>query len=110
MRVATEVPDENVWSNIFGSGFLQYPWWLGAEYVAGDWDTPGVVDLEIEDPNFEEDSGHTVKHLVNMNRLEWAVNQCVKVGVIPNAWEDWDSADYADCILQMAVLGEVFYG
>ena len=110
MLVKMEVPDAEVWSSIFGSNFSLYSWWRSVEFITGAWDTPGVVKLMIDHPDYPELSGTWADRLVDLKRLEWAINEGVAAGQVPNDVDAWDSADVADNILQIAVLGDIFYG
>lgn len=110
MKILVEVPDRGVWSNIFGSMYSQYPWWQDEYHLEGDWQHQGKVRLSIDDPAFPEGSGKVLTGIIDMSILEAAINKCLERELIPNAPEEWASADYADAILQMAVLGEVPYG
>lgn len=111
MRITVEVPDADVWSAVFGSAFDTYPWWRDVRFHHGtDWQTPGLVRLVIDNPYEPEGSTHTRNRTIGMPQLEEAINTGISAGLVPNDVEKWDSADYADTILQIAVLGDVYYG
>lgn len=111
MRIAVEVPDSEVWSQVFGSAFDAYPWWRHVHFHNGaSWEVPGTVTLTIDDPDEPEGTAGCVMALVDVRMLEEAINKALGQDMIPNDVEAWDSADYADTILQIAVLGDVYYG
>ena len=112
MPVMTEVPMNEVVSNILGSSGTIYDWWTGFEYDDQyDWDyLPVDADLEfitasIEDPSIE---GATITTRLSVRALALAFLECDDLGYRV----DWDNMDApsADVVLQKAVLGEVVYG
>lgn len=111
-----DVDPQELWEATFGSSFEVHEWWVGIEYVNGaDWDKPGVAHLEIDDP---EQPGRSCFRDVDMDRLLWAVakataecrDACTGNAINPAKGEVDFDACVGDCILQIAVLGEVVYG
>lgn len=116
ISMGVEVDPHELWESTFGSSFEQWEWWRSVEYLDGaDWDKPGMVRLGIDDPTGVED---TYTLVVTMPRLlqavEQAVNTCVDACTgqpinVKKGEVDFDAC-VGDCILQIAVLGEVVYG
>lgn len=111
--IEVEVDPEELWTEVFGSGYETWPWWNMVTFSEGDWETPGVAWLSIIDPD-DYDSQPVVAS-VNMDRLVWAYEQaiatcvdaCTGKPIYPGSDID---ACVGDCILQIAVQGEVVYG
>lgn len=103
------IEKDDLWSDVFGSGWEMMPWWQGIGYEGeADWETPGVARLTIYTDMDTDDTCDTVT--VDMDSLVKAVALAVK-SVHPSMCnlEDID-AEFGDVILQCAVLGEVRYG
>ena len=111
--LTVEVPDQELWSSVFGSAFETWDWWRAATFHgAADWNKIGTVTLMIDDPNFDEDGGQVITKTLDLDDVVAAVNAVTKLGLLPYpSLEDldWDACD-ADVILQYAVLGDVVYG
>lgn len=104
--ITVAVPAAQLWSNVFGSGFQTWSWWKGVEYLGGtDWQTPGRVRLTIE-----YGDGILTKE-IGLDDLVAAWNRAVETCSTlgrgePLDHEDLDASD-GDCVLQIAVLGQV---
>lgn len=103
---------QTVWEAVNG-GLADYSWWVSFEYgeEGTDWDTPGTLIVEAEDPDFEEGSRHTiiktftaVDLLDAYNALEFQTH-CGSCHLI----EDPDMCS-SDLILQQAMYGEILFG
>ncbi len=103
-----------LWCATFGTSGEEYSWWHEVTFLEGDWDEPGVVRLGIEDP---DQPRNTIKKIVTYDDVEAAalkamstsVDACTGLGISISADMDWDAC-VSDCVLQIAVLGEVVYG
>lgn len=105
-----QVPDEELWSSVFGSVFEQYPWWGPVTFYGNaDWKTPGEVTVRIESPDEPEGSGVYVARRLTVDTLVDAVDALNAQGYNLTGPEDWDAND-ADVILQQAVLSGIYYG
>ena len=120
-------------SAVMGACPTIWSWWRGVEFHGGDWDDPCDVTFTIEDP--DDDRKVVVKRVTAKQIVRALGTACRTVpaleGVDPYSgrtggpgspvcpqgqqWqrsgEDLDlDAGQADCVLQVAVLGEVVYG
>ena len=101
------INDTELWSSVFGSGFETWSWWVSVEDGPfTDWETPGTVDLTIDDPEHGEGSGKTITKTVSIDELRAAVKA---LELDDEELEDID-AEVGDAILQQAIFGEVVYG
>lgn len=106
VTVPRYITSQELWSNVMGSAFETWHWWLAVVYDDGsDWDVPGGVTLSIADPNKER--GGLIKR-IGVPDLTAALDQLAINGTPVNV-DDLD-AHTGDLILQQAVLGEVVYG
>jgi hypothetical protein len=109
-RLTVEVPDKDVWSAVFGSGFETWGWWRDVTYLDNaDWDKPGRVQVVIDDPEYPEGSGKVIGPILSLHDVVAAINNCTRDGHIERGWDDWDACD-GDAILQYAVFGDIIYG
>lgn len=106
---------QEIWENAFGTSGETFSWWREVTFLEGDWDVIGRVRLGIEDP---EDESRTVTKTVGISvvmaaaRLaaETCVDACTGRKISVHGEDlDWDAC-VSDCVLQIAVLGEVVYG
>jgi len=100
-------------SAIMGACPTYWSWWRSIEYHdGGDWDQPSDVTLGIDDP---ADETKVVVKRVSARAIVRALGTAVRT--VPSMKHidpydedlDLDACD-ADCVLQIAVLGEVVYG
>lgn len=104
---------DDLWANIFGSGFDTYPWWREVRFDEGSsWDTPGVATVIVDDP---DNVGATLSVQVTEAMLREAllvcrhqnkVDPCTGHALLPDG--DWD-ADGADVLMQIVCLGQETY-
>lgn len=95
------------YSWIMGSSGTMWSWWLGVEYHGGDWETPSDITFTIENPDGGDDIVKTVSARSIVRALGTAVRTVPSMAGMTA--EDLDASS-ADCVLQIAVLGEVVYG
>lgn len=105
---------ETLWPAIFGSAFETWPWWRTATFLEGKWDTPGLVFLEIDDPDGEEgvDSlGVSLSKDTFMEQLQAIEHQLPKYikEELYAEYPDFDAVS-GDYILQALTLGSAVYG
>jgi hypothetical protein len=99
-------------SAIMGACPTYWSWWRRLEFHGGDWDQPCDVTLGIDDP---EDEDKVVVKRVTARQIVRALGTACRTipsmqGIDPYDEDlDLDAGD-ADCVLQIAVLGDVVYG
>lgn len=115
MTTTTLTPAETErFSAVMGACPTYWSWWRSIEHHdGGDWDRPSDVTLGIEDPN---DETKVIVKRVTAKQIVRALGTAVRT--VPSMTHidpydtdnlDLDAGD-ADCVLQIAVLGEVVYG
>lgn len=90
-----------------------WPWWRSMQYHGGNWDRPCDVTFIIDDPAAE---GDVIVKRLTAKQVVRALGTAVRT--VPSMQHidpyDTDSLDLdagdADCVLQIAVLGDVVYG
>lgn len=100
-------------SAIMGACGTMWSWWLGVEYHGGDWDDPSDITFTVEDPDGDGDK--VIVKRVTPRQIVRALGTACRT--IPSMRHidpydpdlDLDAGD-ADCVLQIAVLGDVVYG
>lgn len=101
-------------SAIMGACGTMWSWWRDVEYHGGDWDRPSDITFTIEDPEGETGEEVIVKRVSPkqiVRALGTAVRTVPSMKHIDPYGEDLDlDAGDADCVLQIAVLGDVVYG
>lgn len=127
VTIDREVQPKEITSLIYGTGGLSYEWWHDAQWArdgrrllikehdideALEGDTFTFV---IDDPDEPEGSGKTVVKTVTMQDMVDAAGKAIAIGSVyePDALHDdlgYCDAPQADCVMQIAVLGAVFYG
>lgn len=101
---------DEIWSDVFGSGYEYSPWWVRVSYSNGaDWDKHGVATIKHwgkEDDNVLETTKVTVEDIAKayatLTADKWT--HCGGCGL-----DDPDACS-SDVVLQMAVFGEIVYG
>lgn len=105
----------DLWSAVMGSGWEMWSWWKSINYLEGDWDEPGVLRVEVEDP---EDEDKTISKDINAQKIIEAMSL---VAGMPDRFcdactgrpIDWDDLDFDACVgdlfMQYAVFGETVY-
>lgn len=110
ITIPVQVEPEEFWSNVLGSGWEDWDWWETISYSEGSaWDKVGEITISITDPDDEE---QVITKTLGVQDLANAYAELVsKEGYRRQQlnWEDLDAV-YGDCVLQVAVLGEVIYG
>ena len=116
VKVTVEVPAEELWSAVFGSGFesdaVTNVWLRGVNFVHGTWDVPGLAELQYID---EDEKIH--KQFYSAHDLAGALSKAIKNGYnhspcggkIDMDFSNYDSC-VADLLLQVMVYGELVYG
>ena len=116
VRINVEVPAKELWSAVFGSGFLwdgvNDEWLMGIKFIDGAWDVPGVVELTYLD---EDEKPH--KQFYNAHDLAGALSTSMAKGYNHSPCGckiDMDFSNYDSCVgdllLQVMVYGELIYG
>lgn len=101
---------DDLWSEVFGSGWEHMPWWVGAKYLEGDWDKSGQVIMSFLDPDDPTESTSLTKRL-NIVDIANAYSSLMSSGYKHCGGCSLDDADActADAVLQVAVFGEFVY-
>ena len=111
------LPDDLLWETVFGTDGDSWSWWVGCEFLDGDWHTVGRVRLEIRHPDNPHDS---IERVVTITDVRAAIDKIALEGkhgdvctgkfpVGPDMDSEWDAC-VSDLVLQTMVLGEVVYG
>jgi hypothetical protein len=110
------IDKQAIWENTFGTSGESFSWWREVTFLDdADWNKPGRVRLGIEHPDDASKTG--VKTLgideivaAAIKASETCVDPCTGSKIDVNGDDiDWDAC-VSDCVLQIAVLGEVVYG
>lgn len=114
IAVSTELTyvEADRFSAIMGACGTMWSWWVNVEYHGGDWDDPSDITFTVEDP---DDERKVIVKRVTPRQIVRALGTAVRT--VPSMKHidpydedlDLDASD-ADCVLQIAVLGEVVYG
>jgi hypothetical protein len=122
VTIKQEMPADVFWSEIMGSGWEGFgTHWYEAEFIEGDWDTPGVLRVVINDPALDEGEQPGIEATINLDQLvaayelAWSSSQPdwpFPSEGIARSYLDLENLDCigGDGILQCAVLGKVVYG
>jgi hypothetical protein len=101
---------DEIWSDVFGSGYEYCPWWVGVKYSDGaDWDKHGVATIKHwgkEDEDVLEVTKITIEDIAKAYATLTADNWTHCGGCGLSAPDGCSS----DVVLQMAVYGEIVYG
>ena len=101
---------DEVWSDVFGSGWEESPWWVRIHYGDGDWDKPSTSVVMKhwgkEDDNVLETTTLTIDQVIaayaKLLAQRWThCNGC--------SVSDADACT-SDAVLQYAIYGEFIYG
>lgn len=103
----TQIDD---WGNIFGASAGMWSWWNGISHLTGDWDTPGLVLLTVEDPDNED---RVISKSLRPEDIFAALAKATEF----YPWHfgrrdgllDLDASS-ADLVLQVAIFGDAVYG
>jgi hypothetical protein len=112
VRITVDVEAEELWSSVFGSGFESDPvndeWLRGFRFIQGDWETPGLIELDYlgEDERYH-------KQTYNVHDLAGALSTAIAKsyhhvpcgGKIDADFSNYDSC-VGDLLLQVMVYGE----
>ena len=64
LTIKAQVDETELWKGVFGSGWENSYFVQGWGYKPGtDWDTPGTVVVQVEDPNSEEENASIRKDI-----------------------------------------------
>lgn len=112
VAVRMELDAQKVWRSVFGSGFETCPWWTGAEFIEGDWDEVGKVEVSYADPDDYDPLWSRVSKVLDLNDIVKALASLDEVYayVVRDLMDENLDAITSDVIIQQAVFGEVIYG
>ena len=112
VKIPVEVPAEELWSAVFGSGFESDPvsseWLKGFRFIEGSWDVPGLVELwYINTEGSFQKSFYTAHDLAGALGVAMSkeYNHVPCGGRIGMDFSNYDSC-VADLLLQVMVYGE----
>lgn len=101
---------DEIWSDVFGSGYEYSPWWVRVSYSPGaDWDVAGTATIKHwgkDDDTVLEITQVTIEDIANAYAKliadKWT--HCGGCGL-----DDPDACS-SDVVLQVAIFGEIVYG
>jgi hypothetical protein len=108
--VAIPMDKDDLWSEVFGSGWEHQPWWVECQYLVGDWATNGKVVMHYCDP--EDDSVPVQKSdIITIESIADAYSFLLLDDFTHCFGEPLSESDActSDAILQIAVFGELLY-
>ena len=112
VKIPVEVPAEELWSAVFGSGFESDPvsseWLKGFRFIEGSWDVPGLVELwYINKEGSFQKSFYTAHDLASALGVAMSkeYNHVPCGGKVGMDFSNYDSC-VADLLLQVMVYGE----
>jgi len=112
VKIPIEVPAEELWSAVFGSGFESDPvsseWLKGFRFIEGSWDVPGLVELwYINKEGSFQKSFYTAHDLAGALGVAMSkeYNHVPCGGKVGMDFSNYDSC-VADLLLQVMVYGE----
>jgi hypothetical protein len=109
ITVPVQYQAEDFWSEILGSAWETYDWWVSLDYSEGAaWDKVGELTITAWDGQGESEEEGTITKTLGIKDLAEAYGKCLSEGFRINI-HDLD-ADQGDVILQMAMFGEIVYG
>ena len=101
---------DEVWSDVFGSGYEYSPWWYKVTFSSGaDWDKAGTATIKHWSKD-SEDTLETTKITVEDLAKAYATLIAEKWTHCNGCGLDDPDACSSDVVLQMAVFGEIIYG
>jgi hypothetical protein len=112
VKIPIEVPAEELWGAVFGSGFESDPvsneWLSGFRFIEGSWDIPGLVEIQYLDKE-----GNLQRNFYTAHDLASALGKAMSKnynhvpcgGKIDTDFSNYDSC-VADLLLQVMVYGE----
>lgn len=108
ITVPVQLNAEYFWSNVLGSGWETWDWWVSVDYAEGsDWDKVGEVIITAWDGETEGEA--TITKTLTLNDLVDAYKKCVEENGYSLNPDDLD-AEQGDAIIQTAIYGETIYG
>lgn len=107
IMVPVQVDAEEFWSNVLGSAWEAWDWWVAVDYSEGsDWDKAGEVTITAWDGKTEGEA--RITKTLTLQDLVEGYTKCLANGSRMNL-DDLDACD-GDAIIQTAMFGEVVYG
>ena len=98
-------------SAIMGACPTTWPWWRGVTYHGGGWDDPCDITFAVDNPEGEGVLKKRLSARQVVRALAAAAHSVPSMKHVNPYDPDLDlDADTADCVLQVAVFGEVVYG
>lgn len=109
ITVPVQFKAEDFWSEIMGSAWESWDWWVTLDYSEGaDWDKVGEITVTSWDGEGECEEDGTLTKTLTIQDLAEAYGKCLAEGCRINI-HDLDACQ-GDQILQMAMFGEIVYG
>lgn len=101
---------EELWSEVLGSNYEAVSDWIVREqYIDGDWETPGTIQITAEDP---EEESNTITVGIDADDLYRAYEIALE-NEYHHCGRALDEQDFDACagdiVLQVAVYGEVVF-
>lgn len=104
--VCHAVNKNELWSDVFGSGLEHYEWWLGVEFLEGDWNVSGIAKVTY----LNEDNKRASK-LIGIVDIANAYSSLASSGWEHCCGDSIDEPDgcTSDAIMQVAIFNELIY-
>lgn len=126
MTVTREVKPNEIVNLVWGTGALSYPWWRGASlrrpvgkemvlFAPAPAQPGDAILLTVDDPSHPEGSGRVRTKAVPLQKFADAASMAAVKGYIQGRDainEDLGLCDAteADCVMQLAMFGNLVYG
>jgi hypothetical protein len=109
--VCRAVDKNELWADVFGSGWEYSPWWISVDFTNGDWEEHGEAVIKYLDPD-DADEQQTATKTVTITDLANACSKLETQGWTHCGGEGLSDPDActSDAVLQVAVFGELVYG
>lgn len=111
ITIPLTIDADEVWSDIFGSGWEYSDWFVGVKYHdGGDWDIPSNITIRHWDPETEGERVISTDLSVKQVLEAYAKLLSERYTHCGNCALDDPDACTSDAVLQYAVYGEFIYG
>lgn len=110
VTIPMQVEAEELWSDVFGSGWEYFEWFTAIKYEEGsDWDKPGTVLIKSWSPTDED---KRIITRITLDDVVEAYTTLTNKGWSHCGGSGLDNADActSDAILQTIIYGELVYG
>lgn len=108
--ICTTRDKDEVWSDVFGSGYWDIEWIRGVEFVDCSWDKHGTANVTYIDP--DGDGEETTTQSITVIDIANAMSNLTTMGWTHCGGDTFSEPDVCstDAVLQVALMGEFVYG